>query len=231
LRLGVDRANFVNTAEPEVAALFEAALDRLRRRGVEVVEVSVMPRPQFLGTIAALRFSIGFYEAPTNLNSYLQGVNPPLTVAQLAPQVASPDVRQLFFGFFAPGAPLAVTPQAYQAGLAARAQLREAYQTVLTENDLDAMVFPTTLIAAGPVGQEVVTLPGGLTVPATIAYTQNVVPASYAGLAGLSLPVGLTGAGLPVGLELDGLEGSDEAVLGIGLSVEKVLGGLPPPML
>ena len=93
------------------------------------------------------------------------------------------------------------------------------------------MVFPTTLIAAGPIGQEVVTLPGGLTVPATIAYTQNVVPASYAGLAGLSLPMGLTGAGLPVGLELDGLEGSDEAVLGIGLSVEKVLGDLPPPTL
>lgn len=230
-RLGVDRANFVNTADPEVAALFEAALGRLRGRGVEVVEVSVMPRPQFLGTIAALRFSIGFYEAPTNLNNYLQGVNPPLTVAQLAPQVASPDVRQLFFGFFVPGAPLAVTPQAYQAGLAARAQLRNAYQTVMTANELDAMVFPTTLIAAGPIGQEVVTLPGGLTVPATIAYTQNVVPASYAGLAGLSLPMGLTGAGLPVGLELDGLEGSDETVLGLGLSLEKVLDNPPPPAL
>lgn len=229
LRLGVDRANFVNTADPEVAALFDAALDRLRRRGVEVVEVSVMPRPQFLATIAALRFSIGFYEAPPNLDNYLQGVNPPLTVAQLAPQVASPDVRQLFFGFFVPGAPLAVTPQAYQAGLAARAQLRAAYQAVMTENSLDALVFPTTLLAAGPIGQEVVTLPGGQTVPATLAYTQNVVPASYAGLAGLSLPIGLTGAGLPVGLEVDGPEGSDEVVLGIGLSMETALQRLPPP--
>lgn len=231
LRLGVDRANFVNAADPEVVALFDVALDRLRRRGVEVVEVSVMPRPQFLSAIAALRFSVGFYEAPPNLAAYLQSVNPPLTVAQLAPQVASPDVRQLFFGFFVPGAPLAVTPQAYQAGLAARTQLRAAYQAVMTENSLDALVFPTTLIAAGPVGQEVVTLPGGPTVPATLAYTQNVVPASYAGLAGLSLPLGLTNAGLPVGLEVDGLEGSDEAVLGIGLSLETALERLPPPML
>jgi indoleacetamide hydrolase len=229
LRLGVDRANFIETADPEVVALFDAALDRLRRRGVEVVGVSVMPRPQFLSTIAALRLSVGFFEAPANLADYLRGVNPPLTVAQLAPQVASPDVRQLFFGFFVPGAPLAVTPQAYQAGLEARARLRAAYQVVMTENSLDALVFPTTLIAAGPVGQEVVTLPGGPAVPATIAYTQNVVPASYAGLAGLSVPVRLTGAGLPVGLEVDGLEGSDEAVLGIGLSIEKVLGSPPPP--
>lgn len=193
--------------------------------------MSVMPRAQFLSTIAALRFSVGFYEAPANLANYLQKVNPPLTIAQLAPQVASPDVRQLFFGFFVPGAPLAVTPPAYQAGLEARTRLREAYRAAMEDNALDALVFPTTLIAAGPVGQEVVTLPGGVAVPATLAYTQNVVPASYAGLAGLSVPAGLTSAGLPVGLEVDGQEGSDEAVLGIGLSIEKVLGSPPPPTL
>ena len=231
LRLGVDRANFVNTASPEVVALFDEALDRLRRRGVEVVEVSVMPRPEFLLTVAALRFSIGFFEAPPNLANYLRHVNPPLSVAQLAARVASPDVRQLFFGFFVPGAPLAVTPQGYQAGLAARARLREAYRVVMTDNALDAMVFPTTPLAAGPIGQELVTDPAGNVVPATIAYTQNVVPASYAGLAGLSLPAGLTAAGLPVGLEVDGLEGSDETVLGIGLSVEKALERLPPPSI
>ncbi|HEV2765643.1 MAG TPA: amidase family protein, partial [Pyrinomonadaceae bacterium] len=231
LRLGVDRANFVNHARPEIVALFEEALEKLRRRGVEVVEVSLMPRTQFLSTIAALRFSIGFYEAPPNLNAYLQTVSPPLTVAQLAPQVASPDVRQLFFGFFVPGAPLAVTPQAYQAGLEARARLRDAYQTVMADNQLDALVFPTTPLAAGPVGQEFVVDPNGNVVPATLAYTSNVVPASYAGLAGLSLPVGMTAAGLPVGMEVDGLEGSDEAVLGIGLSLETALKRLPPPPL
>jgi mandelamide amidase len=231
VRLGVDRANFVNNADPEVIAMFDAALETLRRKGVEVVDVSLMPRADFLGTIAALRFSIGFYEAPTNLASYLQGVNPPLTVAQLAAQVASPDVRQIFFGFLVPGAPLAVTPQAYQAGLAARTRRRDAYQTVMTDNALDGMIFPTTVRAASPVGQEVLTDPSGNTVPATLLFSQNVVPASYAGLAGLSLPLGLTGTGLPVGIELDGLEGSDEAVLGIGLSIEKVLEPLPPPSL
>lgn len=223
VRLGVDRANFVNNADPEVRAMFDEALEGLRRRGVEVVDVSLMPRAEFLSTIAALRFSIGFYEAPANLADYLQGVNPPLTLQQLAVQVASPDVRQIFFGFLVPGAPLAVTPQAYQAGLAARARLRDAYRALMTNNALDAVVFPTTVRAASPVGQEVLPDSLGNPVPATLLYSQNVVPASYAGLAGLSLPMGLTDAGLPVGLELDGLEGSDEAVLGIGLSLEKVL--------
>ena len=102
----------------------------------------------------------------------------------------------------------------------------------MTDNELDTISFPTPLIAAGPIRQEVVTLPGGnAPVPATIAYTQNVVPASYAGLAGLSIPAGMTNAGLPVGIEIDGLEGSDETVLGIGLSLEKVLERQPPPPL
>jgi len=231
LRLGVDRANFVNNADPEVVALFEAALGRLRRRGVEVVDVSLMPRAEYLSTIAALRFSVGFHEAPANLSNYLQGVNPPLTLTQLALQVMSPDVRQIFFGFLVPGAPLAVTPAAYQAGLAARERLRAAYTALMADNALDAFVFPTAVMPAGPVGQEFVRDPAGNLVPATLAYTQNVVPASYAGLAGLSLPVGLTGEGLPVGMEFDGLEGSDEAILGVGLSVEKALAPLPPPAL
>jgi len=231
LRLGVDRANFVNNADPEVGAMFDDALEGLRRRGVEVVDVSLMPRAEFLSTIAALRLSIGFYEAPANLAGYLQGVNPALALPQLAAQAAGPDVRQIFFGFLVPGAPLAVTPQAYQAGLAARARLRDAYRALMKNNALDAVVFPTTVRAASPVGQEVLPDAFGNPVPATLLYSQNVVPASYAGLAGLSLPMGLTDSGLPVGLELDGLEGSDEALLGIGLSVEKVLGPLPPPSL
>lgn len=231
LRLGIDRANFVSNVAPSVAALFEEALVELKGKGVEIVEVSLMPRPTFVSTIAALRFSIGFYEAPPNLTGYLQGVVPPLTLQQLASQISSPDVRGLFLAFLVPGAPLAVTPQAYQAGLAMRASLRDAYQSVMTDYGLDGMVFPTTLLPARPIGQDTVVEHNGQLVPTTLIYTQNVVPASYAGLAGLSLPIGLTPAGLPVGLELDGLEGSDEKVLGIGLSMEKVFDRLPPPPL
>jgi len=229
LRLGIDRANFVSNLDPTVATLFENALTQLQNRGVEVVEVSLMPRATFVSTINALRFSIGFYEAPGNLTRYLQDAEPPLTVQELANQVASPDVRGLFTNFLVPGAPLAVTPQAYLAGFAARRALRSAYQTVMANNQLDGIIFPTTILPARPIGQDMVVELNGQMVPTTLTYTQNVVPASYAGLAGLSIPIGLTTAGLPVGLELDGLEGKDEKVLGIGLSLEKVFGRLPAP--
>ena len=231
LRLGIDRANFVSDVDPSVAAVFEAALARLRDEGVEVVEVSLMPRDTFVATVNALRFSVGFYEAPLNLGAYLQGVNPPMTLLQLANQIASPDVRGIFFNFFVPGAPLAVTPQAYAAGLQARENLRHAYQAVMSQNDLQGMVFPTTLLPARPIGQDTVVEHNGRLVPTTLIYSQNVVPAAYAGLAALSLPIGLNDVGLPVGLELDGPEGSDETVLGIGLSMEKAFERLPAPPL
>ena len=60
---------------------------------------------------------------------------------------------------------------------------------------------------------------------------RNTDPASNAGLPGLSLFAGMTKAGLPVGLEIDGPLGSDARLLGLGLSIEALLGTAPAPKL
>ena len=39
----------------------------------------------------------------------------------------------------------------------------------------------------------------------------------------------MTAGGLPVGLEIDGPVGSDVKLLGLGLSIEAILGSAPPP--
>jgi indoleacetamide hydrolase len=229
LRLGIDRSNFAANLDPAVRVVFEQALSTLRDRGVAVVEVSLMSPANFLTTIGALRFSIGFYEAPRKLSLYLQSVNPPMTLSDLAAQIASPDVRMVFGAFFLPGAPAAVSLQTYQSALMVRENLRTAYSNLMTANDLDGLILPTTVLPARPIGQDVTVQLNGQAVPTTLIYSQNVVPAAYAGLAGLSLPIGLTADGLPVGLEIDGLEGQDEHVLGIGLSLERAFGRLPGP--
>jgi indoleacetamide hydrolase len=196
-----------------------------------VVDVSLMPRADFVSTINALRFAIGFYEAPRNLAPYLQGVDPPLTLPQLFGQIATPEVRGIFANFFLPGSPGAVSDQAYQSALGVRENLRTAYANLMSAHRLDGVIFPTTLLPARPIGQDATVELNGRQVPTTLTYSQNVVPAAYAGLSGLSLPIGLTADGLPVGIEVDGLEGSDEEVLGIGLSLEEVFGRLPAPDL
>jgi mandelamide amidase len=41
----------------------------------------------------------------------------------------------------------------------------------------------------------------------------------------------MTPGGLPVGLEIDGPVGSDVKLLGLGMSIEAILGSAPPPKL
>jgi Asp-tRNA(Asn)/Glu-tRNA(Gln) amidotransferase A subunit family amidase len=232
LRLGVDRANFANNLDPAVSFLFERALTELRARGVVLVEVPVLPRPDFLATIGSLRQTIGFYEAPINTAHYLsQNARPSLTIQQLAAGIATPEVSLIFSNFLLPGARGAITPDAYHQALTARDRLREAYRTYFKSQQVAGVLLPTTVLPARPIGQDAVVDLNGTPVPTTLIYSQNTVPASYAGLTSLSVPIGLTDDGLPVGIELDGAEGDDEKVLGIGLMLEHVFGRLPAPTL
>jgi Asp-tRNA(Asn)/Glu-tRNA(Gln) amidotransferase A subunit family amidase len=232
LRLGVDRANFANNLDPAVSVLFERALAELRARGVVLVEVPILPRPDFLATIGSLRQTIGFFEAPINTARYLsQNARPRLTIQQLAAGIATPEVRGIFFNFLVPGAPGAITPDAYHQALAARDRLREAYRAYFKGQKVAGVLLPTTVLPARPIGQDAVVDLNGTPVPTTLIYSQNTVPASYAGLTSLSVPIGLSEDGLPVGIELDGDEGDDETVLGIGLMLERVFGRLPAPTL
>jgi mandelamide amidase len=69
----------------------------------------------------------------------------------------------------------------------------------------------------------------GRHIPFGTAVSRNIAPGSTAGIPGLVLPCGLTATGLPVGIEFDAPAGADRALLGLGLSIERVLGPLPPP--
>jgi aspartyl-tRNA(Asn)/glutamyl-tRNA(Gln) amidotransferase subunit A len=57
------------------------------------------------------------------------------------------------------------------------------------------------------------------------------VPASLAGIPGLSVPVGLNGAGLPLGLQVLGRHFDEETVLSIGGALEAAAGFAHRPTL
>ena len=78
-------------------------------------------------------------------------------------------------------------------------------------------------------GSSEMSVNGGTPAPTFETMIRNTDPGSNAGLPGLSLFAGMTSAGLPVGLEIDGPVGSDTKLLGLGLSIEAILGSAPPP--
>jgi Asp-tRNA(Asn)/Glu-tRNA(Gln) amidotransferase A subunit family amidase len=116
-----------------------------------------------------------------------------------------------------------------------RPLLQKMYQAYFRDNNLDGILFPNTIAPAPLIdaekGSGEMSINGGAPVPVFDTMVRNTDPASNAGIPGLSLFAGMTPGGLPVGLEIDGPLGSDTKLLGLGLSIETVLGSAPPPKI
>jgi mandelamide amidase len=131
-----------------------------------------------------------------------------------------------------PGAAASISDAAYQAARDVHLpRLRETFKAYFATNNVAALVFPTTMVAALPIGQEGDVEIRGKTMSFETVVARNIAPGSTAGLPGLVLPAGMTANGLPVTLEFDGPKGTDRAIIGLGLSAERVLGRIPAPRI
>jgi len=228
IRLGVVPEMFQNI-DAETLELTERALDRLRRAGVEIVEVH-MPGLTDLNNQAA--FPIALFEANRDISAYLLSYGTGLTLTQLAAQIASPDVKGVFDTFVVPGAPQAIPESVYNHAVGViRPQMQQLYADTFRQNRLDAIIFPTTPLPASPVvGSDGTVELNGVRVPTFTTYIRNTDANAVAGVPGVSLPMALTKKGLPVGIEIDGPSNSDRRLLGIALTLERILGRLPAPL-
>ena len=227
IRLGMVPEMFQNI-DQETLELTERALRRLGRAGVEIIEVQ-MPGLTELNNQAA--FPIALFEANRDISAYLREYRTGLTLTQLAARIASPDVKGVFDTFVVPGAPQAIPEPVYRNAITVvRPQMQQLYADTFNNNRIDAIIFPTTPLPASPVAgsDETVEL-NGVRVPTFPTYIRNTDADAVAGVPGISLPMALTKKGLPIGIEIDGPAGSDRRLLGIALTLEKILGRLPPP--
>jgi mandelamide amidase len=227
IRLGVVQEMFQNI-DTETLQLVNRALDKLRHAGVEIVELQASG---FLDLDNQSGFPIALFEATRDIAKYLSSYDTGITLSQLAAQIASPDVKFVFDTFVVPGAPNAIPQFVYDDALnVVRPTLQKLYADTFDNNELDAIVFPTTPLPASPIiGSDSTVILNGVQVPTFQTYIRNTDPGSIAGVPGIALPVALTGGGLPVGLEIDGPAGSDRHLLAVALALEKILGHLPAP--
>jgi mandelamide amidase len=215
--------------ERQVEDVARAALTRLDAAGVTLVPIA-------MGELDTLNARVGspiaVHEALDDMRAWLVANHAPVTtVAQLAARIASPDVREIYDDVLA-----GALSGEYQAALNLwRPRLQQYVAATFADQRLDALLFPTTRLAATPIddihGSSTVSIDGAAPIPTMNAFLRNTDPASTAGIPGLSLAAGMTASGLPVGLELDGPLGEDRRLLAIGVAVEQVLGLLPAPVL
>jgi mandelamide amidase len=226
LRLGVP-ASFWEGLSKDVAAACATARSRLADAGVVLVDMDVEGLRALNDQVS---FVVALHEPIEDIPAYLaasglQG----LDVRAIAARIASPDVRSAFEAILgdAFGA-------AYPAAMSThRPAMQALYARTFAQHRVDALLFPTTILAAAPIdataGSGQVSIDGGPPTDTFGTFIRNTDPASNAGIPGLSLFAGMTPGGLPVGLELDGPLCSDRRLLSIGLAIEAVLGRAPAP--
>ena len=152
-----------------------------------------------------------------------------ITLADIAAKIASPDVKGAFGAITADA-----FGAAYQDAITVqRPALQKMYAAYFRDNNLDGILFPTTVAPAPLIdeakGSGEMSINGEKPVPTFDTMIRNTDPGSNAGIPGLSLFAGMTPGGLPVGLEIDGPVGSDTKLLGLGMSIEAILGTAPRP--
>ncbi|CAB3792395.1 Mandelamide hydrolase [Paraburkholderia ultramafica] len=228
LRIGLP-APLWEGLERQVEDVARAALTRLEAAGVVFVPVAMSELEHLNGMVGG---PVAIHEARDDVLAWLVANDAPVrTVADMAARIASPDVRAIYDSVLAD-----VLGTHYAAALNHwRPRLQQYVAATFASQRLDALLFPTTRLAAVPIdnvhGSSTVSIDGAPPLETMDAFLRNTDPASTSGIPGLSLPAGMTASGLPVGLELDGPLGEDRRLLAIGVAFEQLLGVLPAPVL
>ncbi|CAM3584762.1 Amidase domain-containing protein [Bordetella sputigena] len=222
IRLGMAPRFFFEGLDAQVHELMQHALRRLEDSGVCLIELRMPELGQLSDTTGT---AIGFAEFWPAMERYLRTHGTGLSMEDLARHTAGDDVRALIENFIAPSSPHRVSPDLYEAAIRThRPALRRLFLEQFCQHKLDGIILPTTITVAGQLGAMagIVAL-NDQPISANYAYLRNTLPASNAGLPGLTLPAGYTEQGQAVGIEIDGPPHGDRRLLEIGLTLEAIL--------
>lgn len=231
VRLGIIRSYFWTGLDPEVERVTEAALESLRRHGVDLVEGEL---PDLGRLIKLTTDQVQNHDFRPSMTRYLASYRTGVTFDELYAQ-ASPDIRRMIEPAITPGEDGFVTDSRYREIVKVHLPALQAmYRDYFRRSGVAAIVFPATILPAPPIAgsereEDLQVEIGSRRMLFDEAISRNIAPGSTAGLPGLVLPAGLTGNGLPVALELDGPAGADRKLLTLGQALEAALGKLPPP--
>jgi aspartyl-tRNA(Asn)/glutamyl-tRNA(Gln) amidotransferase subunit A len=201
-RLGVPHRFFADLVDKEVLSVFHEALAAFRKLGGKLVDISIplLEETEDAGNQIAWAEATHYHQRagwfPARAADYGEDVRARLELGTK------------------------VTATAYLRALEQRESFIAGFHAAMAEAKLDALVLPTTPIAAPTIGQET-TVSSGMNHPTRALLLRNNRPANLAGLPAISLPCGFTTDGLPVGLQLIGGVSDDLLVLRLANAFEQ----------
>jgi mandelamide amidase len=218
---------YLELVAPEVAARFQETIHQLRDAGANVVEVDL--GADFTGLALSATWNIFFRETKAAIEKFIRQNHVPTTFDEIVDSL-KPGLKGAWAQFVLPNGPGYISDEVYNTALSVeRAEIKRRYAQAFLSTGAEALLLPTTPATAPMIGQEDKILLSGQEM-SQLVLANNTIPASAAGLPGISLPAGLSDKGLPIGLELDGPFGRDRALLYVARRVEAVVGTLPAPI-
>jgi mandelamide amidase len=228
LRLGIPTTYFFEDLQYDVEQVTNAALDRLRSAGAQLVPVDISQFVQISISGFYVLLNAGICNEMT---AYLAENTPGITMADLRAGTLGADVRSLLDQAFAA---IPSAADLFAARNCTRMSARQEYERLFEEHGLTALAFPTTPILA-PLVQELGDVTdariviNGKDLSQNGMMIRNTMIGSFLGVPGISVPAGVSKEGLPVGLELDGLPFGDDKLLAVARTVERHLDTVIPP--
>ena len=181
-RLGIPKEFFFDVVSPDVQRTFDRAIGILKKGGASIKEISLplLPETEDAGNHIAW--------AEATLYHQQAGWFPDRSAEY------GEDVRsRLEMG-------TKVSAVSYLKALQMREKFISAIHLALIDSEVDALVVPTTPIAAPPTGEESTSISGTLHPTRALLLRLN-RPANLAGVPAISVPCGLSENGLPMGLQ------------------------------
>jgi len=218
--------HYLQLVDAESEQKFWETVHLLRAAGAEVVEVDL--GDDFSDLADRVGWNLFLRDTHQAVTRFLQANDYPIRFNDVYAGLKT-QLHAVWSAVVVPGAPGYLTENEHAATIAVdRPQLRRRFDDVFSRDGFDALIFPTTPAPAPLIADQWEFTVAGETVP-HLFLSKNTIPASGAGIPGITLPIGLTTSGLPIGIELDAGYGRDTELLALAAQVESIVGSVPAP--
>lgn len=208
---------YLDLVDPEVEGRFNDVVHRLRDSGAEIIEIDL--GEEFSALADTTTWSIFFRDTMDAISGFLKDNGIPTSFEEIYRDL-KPGLKEAWQHHVLSSGSKWLSEDGYRAVLASdRPKLQWLFSDAFATSGAEALLLPTTPCTAPEIGKENQFLIAGREVTFA-ALAKNTVPASGAGLPGISLPMGNSGNGLPIGLEIDAPFGGDRKLLSLARRVE-----------
>ncbi|MFS2138980.1 amidase family protein [Duganella sp. Dugasp56] len=215
-RIAVPSAAHLESADEHVRMAMIGVLDGLRDSGVTFEEIDISRLSEL---DQSARSVIALHEARAWWSAFCQD-KLGMSIAELASEVASADVRNVFEFMCSHEM---FSDRDYFVAMNQREEIISWYEDLFRRKRFDCLMRPTTLCVP-PLASDV---PHNMPTEASAALFSNIIsqtsPASIAGIPSLSMPATFPDANLPVGVMCEGPFASDSSLLSLAADIDQMI--------